>query len=239
MGQSRYRRRQKVVDASFQFQLGMHLIGWLYLYVVVVAVAVNLPALKALVFSDVSEAEYVEAILAVRSFSNFVLVPLIVTFLAMAGHAILLTHRIAGPMFRVKAVLRDMAQRHFAERVTFRTKDFLKDVAEEMTITNQALREDQARMLRMNEETKVAAQRLAELARAGADQEHLVKVAEEIIAAAAVLERHVASAALIDTETADRGADSAESAESAESADEDHGDTETVEAIDRVTALDV
>jgi len=225
MAQQRHRRRQKIVDAKFQLQLGLHMIGWLYLYVVVVAVAINLPALKALVLSDASEAQYVEAIVFVRSFSRFVLVPLVVTFLAMAGHAILLTHRIAGPMYRVKAVLKEMAQRRFPEKVTFRTKDFLHDVAEEMTITTQALREDQQRMLRMNDETAAAARRLAELARSGVDREHLVAVADEVVAAAEVLQRHVASAARADTETA--------------SQDGDDGAETSAEAVERVAAIDV
>ena len=209
MGQQRYRRSQKIVDAKFQLELGLHLIGWLYLYVVVVAVAVNLPALKALAFSDASEAQYIEAIQAVRNFSRFVLVPLVITFIAMAIHAILLTHRIAGPMYRVKAVLKDMAQRRFPESVTFRTKDFLHDVAEEMTVTSQALREDQARMLRMNDETMDAARRLAEMARTGVDREQLVTIADEVVATAEQLQRHVAAAAQIDTETAERDADAA------------------------------
>lgn len=203
MAQKRYRRTQKIVDAKFQLRLGLHLIGWLYLYVVVVAVAVNLPALKALLLSGGTDAEYVEAIMAVRNFSRFVLVPLVVTFLAMAGHAIVLTHRIAGPMYRVKVVLREMAQRRFPERVTFRTKDFLHDVAEELTTTTQALREDQQRMLRMNDETRTAARRLADLLRSGADPELLAALADETVAATDRLERHIAGAARVDTETAD------------------------------------
>lgn len=218
MAQKRYRRTQKIVDAKFQLRLGLHLIGWLYLYVVVVAVAVNLPALKALLLSGGTDADYVEAIMAVRNFSRFVLVPLVVTFLAMAGHAIVLTHRIAGPMYRVKVVLREMAQRRFPERVTFRTKDFLHDVAEEMTTTTQALREDQQRMLRMNDETRTAARRLADLLRSGADPELLAALADETVAATERLERHLAGAARIDTETADGDGAPAERAVQAASA---------------------
>jgi len=192
MASSRIRRRQKLVDARFQFQLGTHLVGWLYLYVVVVAVAVNLPALKALLFADGDDARFVEAMHAVRSFSSFVLVPLVLTFLVMAVHAILLTHRIAGPIFRVKAALGEIAQRRFPESVTFRDRDFLKDVAEELTATSQALREDQERMRRMNAETKAAAQRLVELARTGIEREHLVVVATDVLAATERLERHLA-----------------------------------------------
>jgi methyl-accepting chemotaxis protein len=207
MGQQRHRRSQKIVDARFQLRLGLHLIGWLYVYVVVVAVAVNLPALKALILADATEAEYVEAILAVRNFSRFVLLPLVLTFVAMAGHAVVLTHRIAGPMYRVKVVLRDMAQRRFPERVTFRAKDFLQDVAEEMTTTTQALREDQQRMLRMNGETKSALERLLEVANAGGSAEELAEIADEALVAASDMERHIAAAAQVDTETADGGDD--------------------------------
>ena len=130
-------------------------------------------------------------VLAVRSFSRFVLVPLVVTFLAMAFHAVLLTHRIAGPMYRVKAVLQQMARREFPEGVKFRTKDFLHDVAAEMTVTTQALREDQERVARMNGETAEAAERLVEAAEAGADRASIAAIAREVLEAAERLGRHV------------------------------------------------
>ena len=78
MGKQKFRRKQKVTDAKFQLELGLHLVGWLYLYIVITAVAINLPALKSLLSADIADPEYVEAVLAVRSFSRFVLVPLVV-----------------------------------------------------------------------------------------------------------------------------------------------------------------
>ena len=192
MGKPTFRRKQKITDARFQLEVGLHLVGWLYLYIVVTAVAINIPALKSLLSADVADPEYVEAVLAVRSFSRFVLIPLVVTFVAMAFHAVLLTHRIAGPMYRVKAVLQQIARREYPERVTFRTKDFLHDVAVEMTTTVQALREDQLRMQRMNGETSEAAQRLVEAAEAGVDRAAMAAIAREILEAAERLDRHVA-----------------------------------------------
>jgi methyl-accepting chemotaxis protein len=192
MGKPTYRRKQKVTDAKFQLELGLHLVGWLYLYIVITAVAINLPALRSLLSADIADPEYVEAVFAVRSFSRFVLVPLVVTFIAMAFHAVLLTHRIAGPMYRVKMVLRQMARREFPETVQFRTKDFLHDVAAEMAVTTQALREDQMRVQRMNAETSAAAQRLLEAAESGSDRASLAQIARDVLASAERLDRHVA-----------------------------------------------
>jgi len=211
MGKPKFRRTQKVTDAKFQLELGLHLIGWLYLYVVITAVAINIPALKALLTADITDPKYVEAVLAVRSFSSFVLVPLVVTFIAMAGHAVLLTHRIAGPMYRVKVVLKQMARREFPDLVKFRTKDFLHDVAVEMTKTVNALKEDQLRVQRMNGETSEAAQRLLEAAEAGDDSESIVAIAREVLAASARLDRHVAPPD--EDDESDRGAAQAEPAE--------------------------
>jgi len=192
MGKPSFRRKQKITDAKFQLELGLHLVGWLYLYIVIAAIAINIPALSSLLSADIADPEYVEAVLAVRSFSRFVLIPLVVTFIAMAFHAVLLTHRIAGPMFRVKAVLQQMARREFPELVKFRTKDFLHDVAVEMTTTVQALREDQLRVQRMNGETSEAAQRLVEAAEAGADRASIAAIAREVMEASERLDRHVA-----------------------------------------------
>jgi len=192
MPSNRPRRRQKIVDAKFQLGLGLHLVGWIYLYVVVFAVAANLQALSALVFSDMADPEYVEAVHALRGFARFVVVTLALTFVFMALHAVIVTHRIAGPVYRAKMVLREMARRRFPAKVKFRDKDYLEDLAEEMTNTVVALREDQGRMRRMNAETAESARRLLAAAEAGAAASELETLAHAVLDASDQLDRHLA-----------------------------------------------
>ncbi len=192
MSQARPRRRQKIVDAKFQLGLGLHLIGWLYLYVVLFAVGANLPAIKSIFASDISEPDYVDAMLALRGFSRFVVVPLALTFLAMAGHAIVVTHRIAGPVYRMKMVLRQVAAGELPPSVRFRDHDYLKDLAEEATTALAALRDHRQRTQRMNAETSEALRRVLQAAKDGADAARLAALAQEALEAAERVDRMVA-----------------------------------------------
>ncbi|RMG11157.1 MAG: hypothetical protein D6731_16075 [Planctomycetota bacterium] len=63
---------------------------------------------------------------------NVVLVLLLV--IGMAVYAIVQSHRVAGPAYRLRRALHQLARRDYAEWVQLRRKDYLKDLAEQ---TNQ------------------------------------------------------------------------------------------------------
>ena len=46
----------------------------------------------------------------------------------------------AGPAYRLKGALRQVQARDYDFYVTLRTKDFLKDLAEQVNVLNQALK---------------------------------------------------------------------------------------------------
>ncbi len=192
MSSQRPRRRQKIVDAKFQLGLGFQLVGFIYLYVVLFAVAANASSLASIFVADIEDPAYAESVIALRGFAQFIVLPLVLTFVVTALHAVLITHRIAGPIHRAKAVLRDMARRRFPAEVRFRDKDFLQDLGEEMTVTLTALREDQARVRRMNEETALAARTLVVAAESGVAADRLESLAHAVLDAAERLDRHVA-----------------------------------------------
>ena len=139
------RRKQLIVDRKLQLGLGMQLIGWVYLYVVGFTLVSIAPSLIRMSLSDAASPEYAEAVYRVQSFGRFVALPLMFTFLAMCLHGVLLTHRLAGPVYRFKVVARDMARRAFPAQVTVRPRDFHHDLAAELDTACRALRSHDAR----------------------------------------------------------------------------------------------
>ena len=69
---------------------------------------------------------------------NFVFMMLLL--IGAAFYAIVNSHRVAGPAYRVKGALRQIQARDYDHYVTLRTKDFLKDLAEQVNVLNQALK---------------------------------------------------------------------------------------------------
>ncbi len=53
----------------------------------------------------------------------------IVIAVGMFFYTLLLSHRIAGPIYRINEVLRKMAEGEYPETVTLRRKDFFRDTA--------------------------------------------------------------------------------------------------------------
>ncbi len=193
MSKTAHRRRQKLVDPKLQLGLGLHLVSWLYFYIVLFALGSNAAAMSDLVFAKIGDPAYAEAVSQLRAFGSFVVVPLTLTFVAMAVHGVFLTHRLAGPVYRVKAVLAQIAQRRFPERVTFREGDYMLDVAEAMTVTVQALREDQVRVTRMNQMTLESARAVIAAVERSAPTAELLTLSHAALDAAERLDRHVSS----------------------------------------------
>lgn len=56
-------------------------------------------------------------------------VPLLVVFVLSLGHNVVMSHRIAGPLLRLRKVLADIGDGDLAQPVTLRRRDFLKKEA--------------------------------------------------------------------------------------------------------------
>lgn len=190
------KRRQILVDADLQVGLSMHILGWLYFYVILFAVAANGSSLWAVATADVADPRYAEAVQHLRWFTQFTVLPLALTFVCVAIHGVFFTHRVAGPIFRIKSVLRAMAQRRYpAGGVKLREKDFFKDVAAEMDIVIESAREDAARLRRMNQETLTSAREvLAALEKAEPAQPEALTLAHVLLDRAERLDRHLSAA---------------------------------------------
>jgi ABC-type transporter Mla subunit MlaD len=72
-----------------------------------------------------------------------------ITFVAMTVHGVYTTHRIAGPVVRLKRTMRDLAARRIPDAVHLRPKDHFKDLADDLNAALAVLREDAARRRKM------------------------------------------------------------------------------------------
>src|SRR5262245_34313827 len=111
-----YKRRQILVDRRLQLGLSIQFVAWLYFYVVAFAVLANAESIWALFTQPDSEDAYLEAVDHLQWFTKLTVLPLTLTFACVAVHGVMITHRLAGPMVRIKAVIRDLAQRRLPTR---------------------------------------------------------------------------------------------------------------------------
>jgi hypothetical protein len=190
-----YKRRQILVDPDLQVGLSMNILGWLYFYVVAFALLCNAPSVWAVFTAQPSDPAYFEAVQRLQWFTQFTVLPLALTFAAVAVHGVVFTHRVAGPIYRIKMTLRDMGQRRFQARpVTLREKDYFKDVATDLTTVIESLREDAARRRRMNEETLAGAKNLVDALEQGRGaRQEILAMAHLILDRAERMDRHLAS----------------------------------------------
>jgi len=81
--------------------------------------------------SDAPDWALTETAFRVEVLLRLILAPLLCTFLCLFAHGVIETFRIAGPNFRFKAVLRDLAKLRLPRGVTTRRGDYLRDTAVE------------------------------------------------------------------------------------------------------------
>ncbi|MCO5170066.1 MAG: hypothetical protein M9894_27335 [Planctomycetes bacterium] len=95
---------------------------------------------------------------------NFVFIMLLL--IGAAVYAIIHSHRVAGPAYRLRNALRQVQARDYDHYVQLRTKDFLKELAEQVNLLNQALKAKDLvvseAVLRLDEAAREAPPALAE-----------------------------------------------------------------------------
>lgn len=100
----------------------------------------------------------------------------IVLVIGMAFYAIVHSHRIAGPIMRLRRCLDQLRNRDYGFDLKFRTGDYLHDVAEQINGLTQDLRERDRRVA----DVALRLERLAREAGAGAADDGAKERAEEI-----------------------------------------------------------
>ena len=125
------RRKRLVVDKKLQLGMALHIVGYVYLYLVLFALLANLGSLKAVVFGG-SEQAYIEAVSRLKIFVEVFVVPLAATFVCMCLHGVLFSHKVAGPLYRFKVTLRKIQDGDLANNIALRNDDFFQDLCEDV-----------------------------------------------------------------------------------------------------------
>jgi len=162
-----YKRRQYMIDLPLQLSyVGVYMSTLVLLVVGFIALnyvfsSVYERALKIQRFGMIEEAS---PEMVLFGLVNFVFVMLLL--IGAALYAVIHSHRVAGPAFRLKGALRQVQLRDYDFYVQLRTKDFLKDLAEQVNLLNQSLKAKDVviadAVLRLEEATRDAPPALAE-----------------------------------------------------------------------------
>lgn len=183
----RERRTIYVVDREFQFR---YLTSWIFMTLGYIAL------ILLVLYLGLRHLHRLDPEMALRDLAfvmkaNGLFVILLTLFMGL--YTILLSHRVAGPAYRICRCLKQMIGGSYDFTVTLRRKDYLKDVAADVNLLLTDLRKRQGKVREGLEAAYAARSRLAaggsaeaggELDRACAALDEALRRAEEPAAAA-------------------------------------------------------
>ncbi len=159
MAEARFKRRKVLVDRKLQVGISATVVLLVASYFVFFCVLTAfLPSLLASSEVEVGDRVAKISTTVVETFRRIFL-PLILTFVFLALHVIVLTHRMAGPAFRFRKAMGSIRDGDLTGEIHLREGDFMTDLADEINETTMKLRQDLS-------EARVAADALAEGSRA-------------------------------------------------------------------------
>ncbi|GAB4365476.1 MAG: hypothetical protein Kow00128_08050 [Deltaproteobacteria bacterium] len=123
------RRKGRLVDRQFQIGLAWRMLLVFLLFFFLGIFLVFAPSMFGLLTGDTLE--------SLEPAANEFLVlhrriwpAVVVVLVGMFGYTIVVSHRIAGPIYRINDVLRKLIAGEFPDRVAFRKGDYFQDTAE-------------------------------------------------------------------------------------------------------------
>ena len=155
------RRKRLLVDKKLQMGMSLHIVGFVYVYLVLFALLANFTALKTVVFGG-SEEAYIEAVDRLTIFVQVFVLPLGATFVAMCLHGIFFTHRIVGPIYRFRETLKKIRGGDLAGRIEIRKDDYFGDLCDEINSMIGHLRGDLIHFRKVSQDLAEQGEALAE-----------------------------------------------------------------------------
>ena len=136
-----FRRTRWLIDPDVQVRLSVRLGACLISYVTLFCLlAIGEPLLVLVGLSSKLGRE--AAWLQVSGFARAILAPLMFAVACMVLHGVLLMHRLAGPIYRVRRGLGALKERSLCERLHLRKGDYLTSIAGLYNEAVQQLSED-------------------------------------------------------------------------------------------------
>lgn len=161
MSEPRVRRKKILVDGKLQLGISLQIIGYVYLYMVLFAILANFHSLRTVIFESSNTVTYVQAVTRLQIFVEVFVIPLGFTFLCMCLHGVLFTHRLAGPVYRFKSVLREIRSGNLRQEVRIRDQDYFHDLCGEVNSLLDGLRGDFLKFREVSVELAEKGERLA------------------------------------------------------------------------------
>jgi len=130
-GRRSNQRKTVLIDRDFQLRFILRLGGALCFYLLLFLVISVVAPVVFTFLGDPPEWALMETAFRVEVLLRLMLAPLVCTFLCLFAHGVMETFRIAGPNYRYKVVMRDMARLRVPRGVATRKGDLLQDTTDE------------------------------------------------------------------------------------------------------------
>lgn len=172
-----YKRRKFFIDKHFQLKYILLVIFMLLLYTIVFVVTLFLPQLLPFIFdSPVKEQVHAAEILILYHKNVW---PAVLIVIPLFGFfSIFITHRIAGPVYRLKQKLEQMTTWSLNSTLTLRGGDDMQDLAECVNALSDEL---QATVTDIHESSKVIATHINEIEHRIATKSIDMNIGQEMI----------------------------------------------------------
>ena len=123
-------KRRRFIVAPFQYQLlGVYVI-YLLIILFVFAATVFVPLMVQIDNSSLSFDEKSQVADQFLVLHHRLWLPLLIVFVLLVVHSVIISHRIAGPLYRIRRILKSVGRGDFTVRTTIRSNDYLMKEAE-------------------------------------------------------------------------------------------------------------
>lgn len=126
----RGRRATVLIDREFQLRFIARLGGLLFFYLLLFLLVSVVAPVAFTFLGDPPDWALTETAFRVEVLLRLILAPLVCTFLCLFCHGVLETFKVAGPNYRYKAVLRDVAELRIPRGVRTRKGDYLRETTD-------------------------------------------------------------------------------------------------------------
>ena len=198
------RRKRYVIDRRLQYKLLAY--NAIYLLVVILAVVAGLylPLVLQVSNPDLSLAQQGEAVNRILYLQSRLSPILLIVFLILIVHSVVVSHKIAGPLYRFKATFNQVAQGDLSKVTTIRKGDFLLNEQAKIEEMIEALRSRLRNVKNEHGAMERSLQSLAEYPLAGSN-DGLAAMISQLKECNARLRRELEYFRLSDTDVFDLG----------------------------------
>jgi len=198
------RRKRYIIDKRLQYRLMIY--NGIYLLVIILAIGVGLvlPLVLELSNPDLSLAQQGEAVNKILYLQSRLSPVLLIVFLILIAHSVVVSHRIAGPLYRFRSTFNQVAQGDLSRVTRIRKGDFLLNEQAKIEEMIEALR---SRLHHIKNEHAVMERSLQSLAEypLGASNEELAAIIAQLKEGNARLKKELEYFRLSDTDMFDLG----------------------------------